>query len=186
MTMPPEASGEPGDTQGQVPPQAPPPSQPPQGIPPQAPPAGQTPPPGAYQQPPPGYQQPPPGYQQPGGQQPGAPADPANTIMLNYWLSVFFAWIPALIFWMMEKDKGDQRATQFHTENLNFSLIRTGVIVVMWIFMLIPFIGWVIGALLGLASLALLVLHLITAISAVENYRKGEKPGFMFNFPIVK
>src|SRR5690606_29848618 len=80
------------------------------------PPAAPQPPAGGHQQPPAG------GYQQqPVG---GAAVDPAvNTITLNYWLSVFFAWLPALIFWMIEKDKGNARATAFHVSNFNFSLL---------------------------------------------------------------
>lgn len=43
---------------------------------------------------------------------PGAPVDSAlSNLTLNYWLSVFFTWLPALIFWLIEKDKGNQRAT---------------------------------------------------------------------------
>lgn len=208
MTIPPESGSDQGVPNGQVPPQQAPPQGPPAS---QVPPAGSYqqqpqqptypqqpqqpgypqqqpgyPQPGYQQPPPPGYQQPPHGYQQPGPQQPGQPADPASTITLNFWLSVFFAWIPALIFWVMEKDKGDQRATEFHTANLNFSLIRTAVGIVIAIFAWIPFVGWVIAPLLGIGSLVLFVFHLMAAISAGDNYRNGTKPNFLFNFPIIK
>lgn len=146
----------------------------------------QTPPPG-YQAPPPGYQTPPPGgYQQPpaGYQQPVS--DPVSNITLNYWLSVFFTWVPALIFFIVEKDKGNQRAYVFHRDNLNFSLLRTGVMIGMWIFSVIPFIGGLIATLLGIGLLVLFIFHIIAAAKAPEAYRRGEAPGFVFNAPMVK
>lgn len=167
-TLPPEANDEPGPDGAQVPPQTPPAAP----TPPQAPPQYQAPPPGAYQQQP--------GYAQP------APADPVSNITLNYWLSVFFTWIPALIFWIIEKDKGDQRANEFHVANLNFSLIRTGLGIVAAILWMIPWVGWIIGGILWLAGLVLFVFHILAAVSAPDNYRKGGKPEFIFNFPIVK
>ncbi len=164
---------------------------------PTTPPAGSVPPPAPeqpsqpqYQAPPAGgYQQPPAppagGYQQPGYQQPAA--DPVSMITLNYWLSVFFAWIPALIFWIIEKDKGNQRATELHVANLNFSLVRTGVGVVGWILGMIPYIGWLIAALLWVASVVLFVFHIIAAAKAPEVYRNGGKTDpFIFNLPLVK
>lgn len=190
-TLPPEANNEPGADGTQVPPPVPPAAP----TPPQGPPQYQAPPPGAYQQqpghqqqpggypqqPPQGYpQQPQPGYAQP------APTDPANTITLNYWLSVFFTWIPALIFWIIEKDKGNQKATEFHVANLNFSLIRTGVGILAAILGVIPWVGWIIGLILWLAYLVLFVFHILAAVSAPDNYRKGGKPEFLFNFPIIK
>jgi len=191
-TLPPEANNEQNPADGQVPPQAPP-YQPPLGNPqaaPEQPPAGgyQQPPAGGYQPPPAGaYQQPPQGYpQQPGYAPQGAPTDPANTITLNYWLSVFFTWIPALIFYIIEKDKGDQRANAFHVANLNFSLLRTGLAIVAVILGLIPFIGWILGLIVWLAYLASFVFHIIAAVSAPDNYRQGKEPGFIFNLPIIK
>lgn len=170
-TLPPESSGE-----QPVQPQQPAPEY-------QAPPAG------GYQQPAPGYQQPAPGYQQPapGYQQPAAAGDPAGTITLNYWLSVFFTWIPALIFWIIEKDKGNQRATEFHVSNFNFSLLRTGVGLAGWILGMIPYIGWLLGTVLWLGSVVLFVFHIMAAVKATENYRNGgSSDPFIFNLPLVK
>ncbi len=157
-TLPPESNGE-----QPVQPQQPAPEY-------QAPPAG------AYQQPPAG------GYQQP------APAgDPAGTITLNYWLSVFFTWIPALIFWIIEKDKGNQRATEFHVSNFNFSLLRTGVGLAGWILGMIPYIGWLLGIVLWLGSIVLFVFHIMAAVKATENYRNGgSSDPFIFNLPLIK
>lgn len=180
-TLPPEANNEPGAGGAQVPPQVPPAAQ----APPQAP-QYQAPPAGAYQQQP-GYQPPPPPQQpqQPGYAQP-ALADPVSTITLNYWLSVFFTWIPALIFWIIEKDKGNQKANEFHVANLNFSLVRTAVGILAVILGVIPWIGWIIGLILWLGYLVLFVFHILAAVSAPDNYRKGGKPEFLFNIAMIK
>lgn len=133
-------------------------------------------PPGASQQP-----QPAPQYQM-------QPVDPAaNTITLNYWLSAFFAWIPALIFWVLEKDKGNQRALAFHVSNLNFSLVRTGVGIAITILTFIPYIGWLMSLVLWLVSVALFVVHIMAAVKATDEYKKGGNPDpFMFNYPLIK
>ncbi len=145
-------------------------------APPVQPPAAPAPPAGGYEQAPPagGYQQPPAaGYQQP-------VADPTSNITLNYWLSVFFTWLPALIFWLIEKDKGDQRAAAIHAANLNFSLLRTAVYLIIWI----PYIGWIIG---GIGGIVLFVFHIMAAVKAAETYRGSGKPDpFIFNIPLVK
>lgn len=152
-----------------------PPPQPQYQVPPQQPAAPQ------YQAPPPpgGYQQPQPGYAQP-------VSDPVSNITLNYWLSVFFTWIPALIFYLIEKDKGNQQAYAFHRDNLNFSLLRVGVVVATYILMVIPYIGWVLAGLLWIGSLVLFIFHIMAAVKAPDAYRRGEQPGFIFNIPLVK
>lgn len=135
---------------------------------------------GAYQTPPPGgTQQPPLGYQQP-------VTDPVTNITLNYWLSVFFSWIPALIFFIVEKDKGNQQAYVYHRDNLNFSLLRVGVGIATWVLGAIPVLGWLFGTLLGIGSVVLFVFHIIAAAKAPEGFLRGEQPGFIFNIPLVK
>ena len=138
----------------------------------QAPAGGQTPPPGGTQQPPAGYAQP--------------VQDPASTITLNYWLSVFFVWIPALIFFIIEKDKGNQLATAYHRENLNFSLVRTGVIIATGILSLIPYLGFIIAILGWIAGVVLFVFHIMAAAKAPEDFRRGAAPSFIFNIPFIK
>lgn len=137
----------------------------------------------------PQYQQPPAdAYQQP----PAAPvANPLTNIQLNYWLSVFFTWIPALIFYIIEKDKGDRRALEFHIANLNFALVRTGALIAVWILgtviLFIPYIGWLISMLLWLAILGLAIVHLISAVKVTDSWNTpGGKPWFLFNIPMVK
>ena len=107
-------------------------------------------------------------------------------ITLNYWLSVFFVWLPALIFYFIEKDKGHQLANAYHRENLNFSLVRTIVYVATVVIGWIPYIGWIIAILLWIGSIVLFVFHLIAAIKATNNFREGKGPEFIFNIPMVK
>lgn len=173
-------------------PQAPVPPQQPQYQQPQAPQAPQPPqfqpqaPPQApqYQQPAGGQVPPGGGYQQPYAQQPVA--DPISNITLNYWLSVFFSWLPALIFFLIEKDKGNRQAYDYHRENLNFSLLRVGVMVATYILAIIPAIGWLLAILLWIGSVVLFVFHIMAAAKAPEAYRNGQKPPFIFNIPLIK
>ena len=110
-----------------------------------------------------------------------------SNITLNYWLSVFFTWLPALIFWLIEKDKGNARATAFHVSNFNFALLRTAVMVLTWIVGLIPVIGWVLGILLWLGSVVLFVFHIMAAVKAPDAYRNnGKTDPFIFNIPLIK
>ncbi|MCB1273935.1 MAG: DUF4870 domain-containing protein [Leucobacter sp.] len=129
---------------------------------------------------------PPPAYQQPA--QPAAPADAAlNTLNLNYWLSVFFVWLPALIFWLIEKDKGNARATQLHVANFNFSLLRTAVYVVTPILGLIPYVGLVLVPLCWIGSIVLFVFHIMAATKTAQAYNTGTpKDPFIFNIPLIK
>ncbi len=176
MTTPDETN-----EQGAAQPEQAPPVQPAQPEAPAAPAAPQysAPPADGYQQPPAGgYQQPAaPGYQAP-------VSDPVNNIQLNYWLSVFFHWLPALIFWLIEKDKGNARATAFHVANFNFSLLRAGVMYIGWILVVIPVIG---PLLWGAANIVLFVFHIMAAAKVANEYRNGGKTDpFIFNIPLVK
>lgn len=139
----------------------------------------------APQQGAPQYQAPPPHGAPAGGP---SPADQAgNNITLNYWLSVFFVWLPALIFWLIDKDKGNARANAFNVANLNFSLIRTAAWLVTVILGWIPYIGWLLAILLWIASIVLFVFHIVAAAKAPEAYRTGGKTDpFIFNIPLVK
>lgn len=138
----------------------------------------------------------PPHYEAPQYQAPQPPAggyaapgaDPAvSSLQLNYWLSVFFAWIPALIFWVIEKDKGNQRATAFHVANFNFSLLRTGVGIGISIFSFIPYIGWLIALVLWIGSIVLFVFHIMAAAKVTNEYRSnGSTDPFVFNIPLIK
>lgn len=160
-----------------------------------------------YQQPPTGgqqYQQPPMGgqqYQQPpmggmppqqygGGYGPMAtgPNNPnylagpseqgRNTLQLDYWLSVFFSWIPALIFFLIERDKN--KLVDEHTkELLNFNITR----MIVYAVMVIPIVGTILG---GIASLALLVVAIMGALKGPEEYANGRTYQFPLTFRFIK
>lgn len=115
---------------------------------------------------------------------PGTTESAPTTIRLNYWLSVFFGWLPAVIFWAIEKDKGDARATAFHVSNLNFSLLRLGITLASYIVLLIPVLGWLVFA---VANIGAFVLHILAAVKAPEDYRNGGTTDpFMFNIQLIK
>ena len=146
---------------------------------------------GAPQQP--GYaapQQPYGAPQQPGAaapqgyyQQQGAP-DPLPNLTASYWLSVFFFFVPALIFYLVESQRATPQVRALHAANLNFSLLRTGIWafggIVAWF---IPVIGPV---LLFLANLAGFILHIIAATKVSQTYRAGGGDPFVLNAPMVK
>lgn len=103
--------------------------------------------------------------------------DPAGTVSLNYWLSVFFSWIPALIFFLTEKGKNGL-ADEFHKQNMNFSIVR----IIVGVLSLIPYIGII----FVLASLALFIFHIIAAVEAPKAFRSGQPYKFVFNIPFIK
>ncbi|MGO3146169.1 MAG: DUF4870 domain-containing protein [Leucobacter sp.] len=145
--------------------------------------------------PPPAYAPPPaqPAYGTPQPPQGGAPqqgypaqapaADPVSNLTLNYWLSVFFLWIPALIFYIIEKDKGNAHIRALHAANLNFALIRTALLVVGWVLAIIPVLGPI---LVFLAHVVLFIFHIIAATKVTDTYRRGGGDPFIFNIPLVK
>ncbi|RGE19181.1 DUF4870 domain-containing protein [Leucobacter sp. wl10] len=165
---PPTAPSQPGAASQQPQYQTPPPPQQPQ---------YQAPPPGGYQQPPAGYAQP--------------AVNPVSNLQLNYWLSVFFSWIPALIFFLVDKEKGDQRLRALHAANLNFSLLRIGAIIagyiVFFIFVFIPYIGALIGWLVLMAVwIVPFIFHIMAATKVSQAYQSGQTDPFIFNIPLVK
>lgn len=64
---------------------------------------------------------------QPPAQPAANPEQGYTTLTLNYWLSVFFSWIPALIFYFVEKGKNSV-IDEHNRVNLNFQLVRTIVV----------------------------------------------------------
>lgn len=139
---------------------------------------------GAPQQP--GYgapQQPsygtPQGYYQPQGSQ----TNPLPNLTASYWLSVFFFFIPALIFYLVESPRSTPQVRALHAANLNFSLLRTAVLMFGWILMILPGIG---PAILGLAHLGGFVLHILAAVKVADTYHSGGTDPFVFNAPMVK
>ncbi|ALO67543.1 hypothetical protein AS189_14910 [Arthrobacter alpinus] len=103
--------------------------------------------------------------------------DPAGTVVLNYWLSVFFSWIPALIFFLTEKGK-NSFADDFHRQNLNFSILR----VIAFVLTFIPYLG----VIFGIAGVALFIIHIIAAVNAPNQFRNGQTYKFPFNVAFIK
>jgi len=140
----------------------------------------------------PQYEAPPAGAQQAAPQyQPAPAANPVSNLQLNYWLSVFFTWIPALIFYIVDKDKGDQRLRQLHAANLNFSLLRIFVVIAAYIvnviLVFIPYVGAVLALLVLLAAYVVpFVFHIIAATKVQQAYQNGQADPFIFNIPMVK
>ena len=137
----------------------------------------------AYGQPAPAYGQPPqgapaPGYGAPAGApyggQPvyGAPVQPNITI--NLWLSVFFGWIPALIFFLIEKGKVAPNYDRANAANLNFQIVIAIGIVASYIlsFVLIGLFT------LPLVYLAQLIIGIIHAINVPPQLAAGQEGKF--------
>ena len=114
----------------------------------------------------PGYAQQP-GYGQPAYGQPGYGNEPGN-ITLNLWLSVFFSWLPALIFFLVEKDKVNPVARKAAADNLNFQLIRIIAIVVSAFLLMIPYIGILIYLVVAIGTFVIAIIHAAKVPSQVQ------------------
>lgn len=134
---------------------------------------------GAYGQPvgAAGYGQPVPYGQNPNWNA-GPTASGQSTLSLNYWLSVFFSWIPALVFYLTEKDK-NALMDEHLKENMNFALTR----VIVGLVMVIPILGWIVG---GIASLVLFVIAIMGAIGGPAAYSQGQPYRFPINIRMIK
>lgn len=110
---------------------------------------------------------------------------PFQMVQLNYWLSVFFIWIPALIFFLIERGK-DARADAYHRDNLNFALLRTAVLVAGSLLGFIPFLGPLLTGLVWVASVVLFVFHIVAAAKLPQTYRDGAPPAFVINVPFLQ
>lgn len=126
----------------------------------------------------------------------GAGAGDANaaitTLTLNYWLSVFFSWIPALIFFFTEKGKSSL-IDAHNRANLNFQIVRTIVafaFIIPNIFGGIPAIGWIFSVLLSLVlwvlTILLFVFAIIAAVKGPEEARAGREYKYPFNIEFIK
>ena len=100
--------------------------------------------------------------------------------LAEYMAKVWATWV-----YNIEKGK-DPLADQYHRENLNFTLVRAIPMVATWIIGFIPYIGWILGILLWIVSIVLFVFHLMAAIKATENFKKGIPSKFIFNIDFVK
>jgi uncharacterized Tic20 family protein len=125
---------------------------------------------------------------QPPVSQPPAGGDPNSAftmVTLNYWLSVFFIWVPALIFFLVEKGK-NSTIDAHNRANLNFQILRTIVLVAGSILGAIPYLGWLFGLVLWAASVVLFVFAIIAAVKGPEEARAGREYKYPFNVEFVK
>lgn len=139
-------------------------------APPTAPPPGPAP---AYGQPPQGA--PAPGYGAPGAPygQPGYGAPVQPNIVLNLWLSVFFGWIPALIFFLIEKDKVAPNYQRANAANLNFQIVIAIGVVASYILMFV-FIGFITLPLVYLAQLIIGIIHAVNVPNQLAAGQEGK------------
>lgn len=101
-----------------------------------------------------------------------------STLQLDYWLSVFFSWIPALIFFLTEKDKN--RLMDEHTkELLNFNITR----IIVGAVAAVPIIGWIVG---GIGSIVLFVMAILGAMKGPDDYANGRTYQFPLTFRFIK
>ena len=139
----------------------------------------------------PGYAQPAPGYAQPGypaagqpqyGQQlgygapgyGGAPLQPSN-ITANLWLSVFFSWIPALIFYLVEKDKVAPNYQRANAANLNYQIIVVIAYAAAGLLTIVTFgIGAFLYFLLPIAQLIIGIIHAINVPTQLQSGQEGK------------
>lgn len=111
--------------------------------------------------------------------QPGQIADDSlQRIQLNGWLSAFFGIIPALIFFVIDKERSNPLVRDFHQQTLNFSIIRA----IIGLLAFIPVIGWVIGVLGGIVCF---VIAIMAAVKAPDEYQAGRAYKYRINFAFV-
>ncbi len=140
--------------------------------------------PGYNQAPPPGYGQP--QYGQPGYGQPQyapyAGQEPGN-ITANLWLSVFFTWIPALIFYLVEKDRVTPVARKAAADNLNFQLLRIIAIAGSALLLLIPVLGVLLYFVVTIGTFVIAIIH---AAKVPGEVRAGQFANFILTPPWIK
>lgn len=145
----------------------------------QAPAYGQPQQPGYGQQPPYGQQ---PGYGQAAYGQPYGGPEPGN-ITANLWLSVFFSWLPALIFYLVEKDKVVPAARKAAADNLNFQIIRIIAMVAAAFIIWIPVVGVLVYIVVVLGGFVLSIIH---AAKVPGELRSGQYGSFLLTPPWIK
>lgn len=105
-----------------------------------------------------------------GGGMVGPTSQNADRITLNYWLSLFFSWIPALIFFLQET--GDRNAKRLHGANMGFQIVRVIVALALYI----PFLNLIALCLCPLLA----VVQIVAAVQAPTIYRQGQVEQWWF------
>jgi len=112
-------------------------------------------------------------------------SSPFTLLTINYWLSVFFTWIPALIFFLVARGK-NSNIDAHNRANLNFQILRTIVIFAGSILGSIPLIGGLFSLVFWLASAVLFVFAIIAAVKGPKEAQAGREYRYPFNIEFVK
>ena len=109
---------------------------------------------------------------------PVASSQAVSNLKLNHWLSAFFWWIPALIFFLTEKDKNPLLDDHLK-EVLNFQITR----VIVGAVAIIPVIGTILSILGGIA---LFVIAIMGALKAPDEFEQGRSYRYPLAIRIIK
>lgn len=116
------------------------------------------------------------------------PADSRNMAVLMYILSIFFGFIPSLIFFLIKKD--DQFVYRNAAELLNFCITMTvlviGIMIISTVAAFIPGIGFLISMLLSLGMMVVGIAALVFLIMGALKVKDGEDYTFPFAIRLLK
>ncbi|MGB6038878.1 MAG: DUF4870 domain-containing protein, partial [Gordonia sp. (in: high G+C Gram-positive bacteria)] len=131
-----------------------------------------------------------PGYQQACGQN----GDVTTNLSINFWLSAFFSWLPAVIFYFMDKDKVPAITRSYAAANLNFQILRTLVGFGAWVIMMLivlvgggslsPAVSLLFSLVIFGISIYLFVLQIMAAIKVQDCARRGEPADNLYPFNV--
>jgi len=115
-------------------------------------------------------------------------ADSRNMAVLMYILSIFFSFIPSLIFYLVKKD--DTFVHRNATELLNFCItlfiLFFGISILNIVLAFIPGIGWLLATVLGLGMLVVGIAALVFLIMGALKVKDGEDYVFPFALRLLK
>lgn len=119
---------------------------------------------------------------------PLSPAEDKQWAMLSHFLNIILL-IPALIIYLVFKDRG-QLVRSESKEALNWTINICGLLIIsnilIVIFGLIPFIGWLIALLLTLVTFALVIVNIIFAILGGVKVNNGGTYRYPVNYRWIK
>ncbi|MFD5225139.1 DUF4870 domain-containing protein [Microbacterium sp. NPDC058342] len=128
-----------------------------------------------YGAPQPGYGAPQPGYGTPAGAPYGYGGQVQSNITVNLWLSVFFSWIPALIFYLTEKDKVSPAYHRANAKNLNYQLIVVIAYAATGVLTVVTFgIASLLYILLPIAQLIIGIMHAVNVPNQLQSGQEGK------------
>lgn len=114
--------------------------------------------------------------------------DSRNMAVLMYILSIFFGFIPSLIFYLVKKD--DAFILRNATELLNFCITLFiaffGIMILNIILAFIPVIGWILAMVLSLGMAVIGIAALVFLIMGALKVKDGEDYTFPFALRLLK